>query len=63
MKKNNTVCNQQTIKSSFKFVKIQENLSTNRKKGTKIRERIQPIEKRNKSDDALAFFENSNEIQ
>jgi len=38
-------------------------ISTNRKRAQKIREIIHPIEKKNQSDDALAFFENSNEIQ
>jgi len=33
------------------------------KRAQKIRERIQPIEKKNQSADALAVFENSNEIQ
>jgi len=33
------------------------------KTAQKIRERIQPIEKRNQSADNLALFENSNEIQ
>ena len=33
------------------------------KRPQKIREKIQPIEKRNQSDDALAGFEHSNEIQ
>jgi len=36
---------------------------TYRKKSTKIRERIQPIGKRNQPTDALAGLENSNEIQ
>ena len=33
------------------------------KRAQKIREKIQPIEKRNQSDDAHAFFENSIEVQ
>ena len=33
------------------------------KRAQNIRKRIQPIEKINQSADALAFFENSNEIQ
>jgi len=32
------------------------------KRAQKIREKIQPMEKRNQPDDARAFFENSNEI-
>jgi hypothetical protein len=33
------------------------------KRAQKIRKKIQPIEKRNQSDDALKFFENSYEVQ
>ena len=33
------------------------------KRAQKIRVKIQPIEKRNQTEDALAFFENSNEIR
>ena len=50
------------------FQKLRENSSSHihqpiGKRAQKIHERIQPIEKRNQSADALAFFENSNETQ
>ena len=50
------------------FLKLRENSSIfiqpiGKRRAQKINERIQPIEKRNQAAYALAFFENSNEIQ
>jgi len=58
---------QKPIECSLLFQKLREISSIFippiGKTAQQTRERIQPIEKRNQSDDALSFFENSNEIQ